>query len=122
MRRAEEGAYVWQSLMKAGAIVGNGTDAPVENVDPIANYLAAVTRRTAFGRDQKMSRLEALRSYTVNNAFAAFEEDLKGTLTFGKLADITVLSRDITRVPEDQIKDAAIVYTIIGGKIVYRGN
>ena len=121
-RRAEEGAYAWQSLMKAGALVGNGTDAPVESVDPIANYFAAVTRRTAFGRDQKMSRLEALRSYTVNNAFAAFEEDLKGTLTVGKLADITVLSRDITRVPEDQIKDAAIVYTIVGGKIVYRGD
>jgi predicted amidohydrolase YtcJ len=108
--------------MKAGAIVGNGTDAPVESVDPIANYFAAVTRRTAFGRDQKMSRLEALRSYTVNNAFAAFEEDLKGTLSVGKLADITVLSRDITRVPEDQITDAAIVYTIVGGKIVYRGD
>ena len=108
--------------MKAGAIVSNGTDAPVESVDPIANYFAAVTRRTAFGRDQKMSRLEALRSYTVNNAFAAFEENLKGTLTVGKLADITVLSRDITRVPEDQINDAAIVYTIVGGKIVYRVN
>jgi len=121
-RRAEEGAYAWQSLMKAGAIVSNGTDAPVESVDPIANYFAAVTRRTAFGRDQKMSRLEALRSYTVNNAFAAFEENLKGTLTVGKLADITVLSRDITRVPEDQINDAAIVYTIVGGKIVYRVN
>ena len=121
-RRAEEGAYAWQSLMKAGAIVGNGTDAPVESVDPIANYFAAVTRRTAFGRDQKMNRLEALRSYTVNNAFAAFEEDVKGTLTVGKLADITVLSRDITRVPEDQITDAAIVYTIVGGKIVYRGD
>ena len=69
-----------------------------------------------------MNRLEALRSYTVNNAFAAFEEDLKGTLSVGKLADITVLSRDITRVPEDQITDAAIVYTIVGGKIVYRGD
>jgi predicted amidohydrolase YtcJ len=125
-RRAQEGAYVWQKLIKAGAIVSNGTDAPVESVDPIANYYAAVTRRTDDGRvfygDQQMSRFEALRSYTVANAFAAFEEDLKGTLAVGKLADITVLSRDITAVPDDAIRETTVVYTIIGGKIVYRGN
>jgi predicted amidohydrolase YtcJ len=125
-RRAKEGAYVWQHLIGAGAIVGNGTDAPVESVDPIANYYAAVTRRTrdggVFYGDQQMSRLEALRSYTVSNAFAAFEEDLKGTLTVGKLADITVLSRDITAVPDAAIRETTVVYTIIGGKIVYRGN
>ena len=125
-RRAQEGAYVWQKLIKAGAIVGNGTDAPVESVDPIANYYAAVTRRTLDGAvfygDQQMSRLEALRSSTVTNAFAAFEENLKGTLTIGKLADITVLDRDITAVPDETIRETTVVYTIIGGKIVYRGN
>jgi predicted amidohydrolase YtcJ len=85
-----------------------------------------MTRRAqggdVFVADQRMSRLEALRSYTVNNAFAAFEEDLKGTLSVGKLADITVLSRDITTVPDEAILETRAVYTIIGGKIVYRGN
>ena len=98
----------------------------VERVDPIANYYAAVTRRTSDGAvfygDQQMSRLEALRSYTVANAFAAFEEDLKGTLTVGKLADVTVLNRDLTAVPDAAIRETAVVYTIIGDKIVYRGN
>ena len=124
-RRAEEGAYVWQKLMKSGAIVTDGTDAPVEDVDPIPNYYAAVTRRLSNGRvfyeDQKMSRMEALRSYTIQNAFAAFEENLKGTLSVGKLADITVLTRDITSVPEEEIKQARVAYTIIGGKIAYKG-
>jgi len=125
-RRAEEGAYVWQKLMKSGAIVTNGTDAPVEDVDPIASYYATVTRRAADGTvfygDQRMSRIEALRSYTVSNAYAAFEEDLKGTLTRGKLADVTVLTKDITTVPEDQIKTAKVAYTIIGGRVVYKSN
>ena len=123
--RAEEGAYVWQKLMKAGAIVTNGTDAPVEDVDPILNYYAAVTRKVSGGSvfygAQTMSRLEALRSYTVNNAFAAFEDDIKGTLSVGKLADITVLTRDITTVPDDEIPQARVAYTIIGGKVAYKG-
>jgi predicted amidohydrolase YtcJ len=123
-RRAEEGAYVWQKLMKSGAMVTNGTDAPVEDVDPIASYYATVTRRAADGNvfygDQRMSRIEALRSYTVSNAYAAFEEDLKGTLTRGKLADVTVLTKDITTVSEDQIKTAKVAYTIIGGRVVYK--
>jgi predicted amidohydrolase YtcJ len=125
-RRAEEGAYVWQKLMKSGAMVTNGTDAPVEDVDPIASYYATVTRRAADGTvfygDQRMSRIEALRSYTVSNAYAAFEDDLKGTLTRGKLADVTVLTKDITTVPEDQIKTAKVAYTIIGGRVVYKSN
>lgn len=125
-RRAQEGAYVWRKLINTGAIVGNGTDAPVESVDPIANYYAAVTRRTqdgiVFYGDQRMSRLEALRASTVNNAFAAFEEALKGTLAVSKLADITVLNRDITIVPDEAIPQTRVVYTIIGGKIVYRGD
>ncbi len=124
-KRAEEGAYVWQKLMKSGAVVTNGTDAPVEDVDPIASYYATVTRKAPDGKvfygDQKMSRMEALRSYTIANAFAAFEEDIKGSLTPGKLADITVLTKDITTVPDEEIKTAKVAYTIIGGKIVYRG-
>jgi hypothetical protein len=123
-KRSEEGAYVWQKLMMTGAVVNSGTDAPVENVDPISNYYAAVTRRLEDGRtfypDQRMSRMEALRSYTILNAFAAFEEDVKGSLAAGKLADITVLSKDITSVPDEEIKSTRVTYTIIGGRIVYR--
>lgn len=125
-RRAAEGAYVWRKLIQAGAIVTSGTDAPVESVDPIANYHAAVTRRVGDGSvfygDQKMSRMEALRSYTVQNAFAAFEDHIKGTLAVGKLADVTVLTRDITTVPEDEIRRARVAYTIIGGKVVYESD
>jgi predicted amidohydrolase YtcJ len=124
-KRAEEGAYVWQKLMKTGAVVTNGTDAPVEDVDPIASYYATVTRKAPDGKvfygDQKMSRIEALKSYTIANAFAAFEEDVKGSLAPGKLADITVLTKDITTVPDDEIKSAKVAYTIIGGKVVYKG-
>ena len=86
-KRAEEGAYVWQKLMQSGAVVTNGTDAPVEDVDPIASYYATVSRKTKDGSvfypDQRMSRMEALKSYTINGAFAAFEEGSKGSLKPG---------------------------------------
>jgi predicted amidohydrolase YtcJ len=122
-KRAEQGAYVWQSLMKSGAHVANGTDAPVEDVNPIANYYAAVTRKSkdgkAFFPAQKMSRMEALRSYTVENAYAAFEEKVKGTLKPGMLGDITVLSKDILTIPDEDILKTEIEYTIIGGKVAY---
>ena len=122
-RRAEEGAYVWQRLMDSGAVVTNGTDAPVEDVDPIASYYATVSRMMSHGEafypEQRMSRLEALRSYTINTAYAAFEEDLKGSLTPGKLADVTVLSQDITSVAEEEIPSTRVRYTIVGGEVVY---
>ena len=123
-KRAEEGAYVWQKLMKSGAVVTNGTDAPVEDVDPIASYYATVSRKvkdgTVFYPDQRMSRLEALKSYTLNGAFAAFEENSKGSLKPGKYADIVVLSKDILKIPEDEIPTAEVVYTIVGGKVRYK--
>lgn len=122
-KRAREGAYVWRNLMTSGAVVTNGTDTPVEDVSPIASFYSAVTRKTIDGSlffpEQKMTREEALKSYTLNNAYAAFEEDLKGSITPGKLADITVLSRDIMTVPEDSIPGTRVVYTIIGGQIKY---
>ncbi len=122
-KRSEEGAYVWQKLMKSGAVVSNGTDAPVEDVDPIACYYATVTRRLADGStfypDQRMSRQEALKSYTLNAAFAAFEEGSKGSLRAGKLADVTVLSKDILAVPEEDIRSARVDLTIVGGKVLY---
>ena len=122
-KRAVEGSYVWQKLMKTGAVISNGTDVPVEDIDPIACFYATFTRELKDGSiflpDQRMSRFEALKSYTINNAYAAFEEDIKGSLTPGKLADITVLSKDILTVPQDQIMETEVLYTIIGGKVVY---
>ncbi len=123
-KRAAEGAYVWQKLMKSGAVVTNGTDAPVEDVDPIAGYYATVSRKakdgTVFYGDQRMSRMEALESYTRNGAYAAFEEQSRGSLKQGKYADMVVLSKDILTVPEDQIPTAEVVYTIVGGKVRYQ--
>jgi predicted amidohydrolase YtcJ len=122
-RRAEEGAYVWQSLLKSGAIICNGTDVPVEAVSPIKSFYASVTRKLANGAtflpEQKMTREQALKSYTLHAAYAAFEEEIKGSLTPGKLADITVLSRDIMTVPDEQILGTEVVYTIVGGKVVF---
>jgi len=123
-KRAEEGAYVWQKLMKSGALVTNGTDAPVEDVDPIASYYATVSRKlkdgSVFFPDQRMSRMEALKSYTINGATAAFEEKSRGTLKVGKYADMVVLSQDIMTIPEDQIPTTKVVYTIVGGRVVYQ--
>src|SRR5215831_6661820 len=121
--RAKEGAYVWQKLMKSGAVVANGTDAPVEDVDPIPNYYASVSRKTKNGTvfypDQRMSRMEALKSMTVNGAYAAFEEGNRGSLKPGTYADVTVLSKDILTIPEDEIPSAKVVYTIVGGRVLY---
>ncbi|HUG43107.1 MAG TPA: amidohydrolase [Acidobacteriota bacterium] len=121
--RAREGAYVWRSLAESGALIVNGTDAPVEDVSPIQSYYASVTRRMLDGREfypeQRMSRELALRTYTLNAAYATFEERLKGSLEAGKLADVVVLDRDILTVPEDEILEAKVLYTILGGKIVY---
>jgi predicted amidohydrolase YtcJ len=122
-QRAEEGAYVWQKLMRSGAVVTNGTDAPVEDVSPLASYYATVTRRvkdgSVFYPSQRMSREEALRSYTIQAAYAAFEEELKGTLKPGKLGDVVVLSRDILTIPEEEILGTDVVYTVVGGKVRY---
>jgi predicted amidohydrolase YtcJ len=122
--RAEEGAYVWQKLMKTGAVVSNGTDAPVEDVDPIANYYATVTRKTkggsVFYADQRMSRMEALKSYTLNAAYAAFEDDSRGSLKVGKLADITVLSKDITTIADEDMLSSTVTHTIVGGRVLFR--
>jgi predicted amidohydrolase YtcJ len=123
-KRSAEGAYVWQSLMKSGAVVSNGTDAPVEDVDPIASFYSTVSRKlpdgSVFYAAQRMNRAEALRSYTLNAAIAAFEENSKGSLKVGKYADMVVLSQDIMTVPEAQIPKTQVVYTIVGGKIRYR--
>ncbi len=124
--RARSGAYVWRSLLDSGAVVTNGTDAPVEDLDPIPSFHATVTRQlpdgSRFHPEQALSREEALYSYTMANAFAAFEEDVKGSLTPGKYADIVVLSKDILSVPEDEIPDAEVALTIVGGRVAYRAD
>lgn len=122
--RARHGAYVWRSLLDSGAVIANGTDVPVEDIDPIASFYASVSRRTNTGEvfygEQRMTREEALHSYTLANAFAAFEEDVKGSISPGKLADIVVLSQNIMTVPEEEIPNARVDMTILGGRVVYR--
>jgi hypothetical protein len=120
--RAEAGAYPWRGLLDSGAVVANGSDTPVEDIDPIAGFHALVTRRTAGGEAfvpaQRMRRDEALRALTLNGALAAREEDLKGSLEPGKLADIVVLSRDLLTIPDDEIPLTRVVTTIVGGQVV----
>ncbi len=121
--RAEIGAYVWRELIDAGAVICNGTDAPVEKISPIESYYSTVTRQlkdgSKFFPSQVMTRLEALKSYTINGAYASFEENIKGTLEAGKLADITVLSQNLLTVPDDEILATEIKMTIVGGKVLY---
>ncbi len=121
--RAREGAYVWQKLLKSGARLANGTDAPVERLSPLENFYAAVTRRLADGSvffgDQKLTREEALKSLTLWNAYAAFEEKEKGSITGGKLADLVLLSANPLTAAEDDIPGIRVLMTIVGGKVLY---
>ena len=123
-RRSKEESYAWRSILDSGARIANGTDAPVEDISPIENFYASVTRKRQDGMEfypeQRMTREEALRTYTLDNAYAAFEEKDKGSLTVGKLADITVLSKDLLTVPDEEILDTKILYTIVGGEVKYK--
>jgi predicted amidohydrolase YtcJ len=124
--RVKEGLYVWRKLLDSGATIMNGTDVPVEDIDPIRNYYASVTRRPESGEpkegfdpDQRMTREEALVSYTRAAAYGAFEERDRGTIETGKLADLTVLSQDILRVPDDALLRTEVLYTIVDGRVRY---
>ncbi|MDN3205058.1 amidohydrolase [Algoriphagus sediminis] len=126
-KRIIDGAYVWQKLFQTGARICNGTDAPVEPVDPIPSFYASVTRKTLEGLpeggyegDQKMTREQALKSYTLDGAYAEFEEDFKGSIEIGKAADFTVFDKDIMTVPEDEILDTKVKITVVAGKVVYK--
>ncbi|MEO8337294.1 MAG: amidohydrolase [bacterium] len=122
--RTNAESYLFRSLWDSGAIVTNGTDTPVEDVDPIPSFYGMVARVTkdgsVFTPEQRLTRAEALKAYTLNNAYASFLEDQLGSITVGKLADITVLSKDIMTVPEPEILSARAVYTIVGGKVKYQ--
>lgn len=126
-QRIEEGAYVWRKLLDSGARIVNGTDAPVEPLNPIPSFYASVSRMTLAGTpeggyepEQKMTREQALRSYTIDAAYGAFQEENKGSIEPGKLADFTVFSQDIMTVPELDILDTEVEMTIVGGKILYK--
>jgi predicted amidohydrolase YtcJ len=123
-KRASEGAYVWHSLIESGAMVLDGTDTPVEDTNPIPNFYCGVTREYAPGKfffpAQAKTRMQELRSYTWNNAYAIFAEDKLGSLAPGKLADIVVFSGNLLTMPADQILRTRVLYTIIGGDIVYQ--
>jgi len=125
--RAMQGAYAWRSLLDAGAVVLNGTDAPVEDVNPLESFYATVTRTRSdngfeFFPEQSLTRREALHSYTLANAYGAFEEEQKGSLELGKYADITILNKNLMSCPASEILDASVQYTIIDGKIKYQQN
>ncbi len=125
-KRIKEGAYMWQSLLKSGAKVVNGTDVPVEPINPIASFFASVTRQTLKGEPEggyepaeKMTREQALKSYTLDAAYGAFQEKILGSIEAGKLADFTILSQDIMTVPDNQILSTKVEMTIFGGKVLY---
>jgi predicted amidohydrolase YtcJ len=122
-QRARSESYLWRTLLDAGVMIANGTDTPVEDVDPIAGFRALVTRRMpngeAFFPEQVMTREEALRAMTYAPAFAAFEEDEKGSLAVGKLADVTVLDTDLLTADEDALARARVVATVVGGRVVW---
>ena len=123
--RAKNGAYPWRSLLDNGVVIANGTDAPVEDVDPIKSFYASVTRKRedsglVFFAEQSMSRKEAIYSYTLGNAFAAFEEKFKGSLRTGKVADIVILSHDLAKCTDDDILKTKILYTITDGKVRHK--
>jgi len=120
------GAYAWHSLLESGAVVAGGSDAPVEKGDPLVEFYAAVARRSLQGfadanwhPEQRVSRAQALKMFSVAPAYAAFQERDRGSIEVGKLADLTVLSADIMTVPEPQILTSHVVMTIIGGEVAY---
>jgi predicted amidohydrolase YtcJ len=122
-QRARVGAYAWRSLLDSGARIVNGTDTPVENVDPLLCFRSAVTRRMADGTqffpEQCMTRREALRSYTIDAAYGAFQERELGSLEPGKRADLVVLSGNPLTAPEAELGTIRVLQTIVGGKVEY---
>jgi predicted amidohydrolase YtcJ len=125
-QRIKQGAYMWQTLLQSGAKIVNGTDVPVEPINPIPSFYASVTRKTLQGEpdggyepEQKMTRDQALRSYTLDAAHGAFEESIKGSIELGKLADFTIFTKDIMAVPESEILQTEVAMTVVGGKVVY---
>lgn len=123
--RAQLGAYAWRSLLDEGVIVANGTDAPVEDVDPLKSFYASVTRKRAdngmeFFKEQSMTREEAIYSYTLGNAYAAFEDHEKGSLRVGKMADMVLLDHNLLTCSDDDILKTKVLMTMVDGKVLYQ--
>ena len=122
--RAKDTSQPWRTLFETGAMITNGTDVPVERIDPIASYYSSVTRRMINGDEfypeHIMTRKEAMETYTINGAYSAFEEDIKGTLTPGKYADFVVLSKNLLTVDYREIPSAEVEMTFVGGELKYR--
>jgi predicted amidohydrolase YtcJ len=124
--RIAEGAYAWRKLLATGARILNGTDAPVEDVSPVRNFHATVTRQGEDGKPpggfdpgQKLTREEALRTMTLDAAYGSFEERERGSIEPGKAADLVVLSQDILSVPDDALLQTGVVATIVNGRVLY---
>lgn len=121
-----KGTYAFRSLLDSGAVLAFGTDSPVASLDPIFGIYAAVTRRTLDDKnpngwipEQKISVLEAVRAYTLGSAYAEFQENLKGSLEPGKLADFVMISDDIFTIDPVKIRDAKVMLTVVNGKVVF---
>jgi len=121
------GAYAWRSMIDAGVRIANGSDFPVESANPLWGFYAAVTRQDHEGspkdgwyKDQRLSREEALKSFTLDGAYAGFEEDIKGSIEVGKWADLVVLSKNIMTIPAKEILNTRVLMTFVGGTAVYR--
>jgi predicted amidohydrolase YtcJ len=122
-----DNAYAWRTLIDQGLIIAGGTDAPVEIGDPRIEFYAAVSRKDVDGfhgegwnLHQKISRLEALKMFTIWPAIASFQDDIKGTIEVGKLADFSVFDQDLMRIPEQEILESKNVLTVVDGKVVYQ--
>ncbi len=121
-----KGAYAWRSLIDAGVVIAGGSDAPVERGEPLIEFYAAVARKALDGfsnddwrREERVTRAEALKMFTLWPAFAAFQEKERGTIAVGKLADFSVFSADIMQIPEPEILKATCVLTVIGGEVAF---
>ncbi len=117
---------IWKTLAQTKARLAFGTDWPVESLNPMEGIYSAVTRKSisdkageAWLPEESISMEQAIEFYTLGSAYASFEEDIKGSLQKGKLADIVVLSKDLFTIPEEEILNTEVVYTILGGKIIY---
>ena len=120
-------AYAWRNLIDQGLIIAGGTDAPVEIGDPRIEFYAAITRKDVDGYyaegwnlDQRLSRLEALKMFTIWPAIASFQESVKGTIEVGKLADYSIFDKDLMRIPEAEILKSNNIMTVVGGRIVFQ--
>ena len=122
--RARRKAYVWRSLLDADAVICNGTDVPVERISPIASLHASITRRMANGErffpEQRMDRMEALKSYTINCAYAVFEEERMGSIQVGKLADLVVLNGDLLTFSDDDLAELEVDLTLVAGQVRFQ--